>query len=230
MYCIKSVFSLAVENEIIAASPAENLKPQGKPAQRRQELSQEAFEAIREFIVGGRLEICWLLTLYGLRRSEIMGLRWSDFGEGIVFVQRGRVATSKNGETTATKSAKSRRPIPLTADMEAAYKRTRAVRQREVLALGGSWNDDDFVAVSEAMRPTVPAMYSRWWLQMLEELGLDRVSLHSARHGSVSRLLNRGMPPHQVMEWHGHSNLNQTMQYSHVGVDDLRAAVEAVAP
>ena len=40
VYCIKSVFSLAVENEIIAASPAENLKPQGKPAQRREELQK----------------------------------------------------------------------------------------------------------------------------------------------------------------------------------------------
>ncbi len=50
----------------------------------------------------------------------------------------------------------------------------------------------------------------------------------SCKYGT--RLLNAGVPIHQVQKWHGHANASQTLAYAHASVDDLRAAVAAVAP
>ena len=63
----------------------------------------------------------------------------------------------------------------------------------------------------------------------LARLDLEPITLHGARHGSVTRLLNAGVPIHQVQKWHGHANASETLAYAHASVDDLRAAVEAVA-
>ena len=231
LYCLRSIFRVAFEDGLIATNPATGLKAIGKPAQVREELSDEAARAIAEHVRGDRFEILWLLSLAGLHRSEAMGLRWSDFDPDAqtVSVQRGRTDLDPT-KTTAPKSAKSRRTLPLLPDMLAALRRTRKTRQAEVLAMGSSWSDDDLIAVTEALVPLRPERYSDEWVRMLVRLGLEPITLHGARHGSVTRLLNAGVPVHQVQAWHGHANASQTLAYAHASVDDLRAAVAAVAP
>ncbi len=231
LYCIRSVFVLALEDGLLATNPAVGLKAAGRPAEVRRELSDEAARAIAEHVHGSRIEILWHLSLAGLRRSEAMALRWSDFDldSRTVTVQRGRTAIEVGDSTTPPKSARSRRTLPLLADLSAALRRTRKIRQSEVLALGGSWDSEQLVAVDEALNPIRPELYSEWWGRMLASLGLEPITLHGARHGSVTRLLNAGVPVHQVQAWHGHANASQTLAYAHADVDDLRAAAEAAA-
>ncbi len=126
--------------------------------------------------------------------------------------------------------ARSLRTLPLLPDMLAALRRTRKTRQAEVLAMGSSWNEDDLIAVTEALVPLRPEVYSDQWVRMLAHLDLEPITLHGARHHSVTRLLNAGVPVHTVQQWHGHANAAQTLAYAHSSVDDLRAAAEAVAP
>ncbi len=231
LYCIRSVFALALEDGLLATNPAVGLKAAGKPAEVRRELSDDAARLIAEHVHGDRLEVLWHLSLAGLRRSEVMALRWSDFdlASGTVTVQAGRTAIEVGDSTTPPKSARSRRTLPLLADLSAALRRTRKIRQSEVLALGAPWDSEQLVAVDEALNPIRPELYSEWWGKMLASLGLEPITLHGARHGSVTRLLNAGVPVHQVQAWHGHANASQTLAYAHASVADLRAAAEAVA-
>lgn len=72
-------------------------------------------EQFRESVRGHRLYACWLLSCYGLRRSEVLGLRWSavDLDTGTLSVRRGRVAVGGEAVEGAPKSRRSRRDLPL---------------------------------------------------------------------------------------------------------------------
>ncbi|WP_232375020.1 site-specific integrase [Mycolicibacterium mengxianglii] len=96
-----------------------------------------------EHVRNDRLAACWLLILAGLRRSEILGLRWSDVDLDAVSVAQGRVVVA--GSCTVTgdaKSKRSRRALPMPDDVLAALKAIR-VRQAEVrLSLGTSYAEN----------------------------------------------------------------------------------------
>jgi integrase len=115
-----------------------------RPAIEHREMSTwtpQQVERFREHVRSDRLYACWLLTLAGWRRSEVLGLAWSavDFDAGTVSVAQGRVVVRGAGTTTgAPKSERSRRTLPMPADVMAAL-RTLNAQKRERLAFGPTW-------------------------------------------------------------------------------------------
>jgi hypothetical protein len=69
-------------------------------------------ETFRESVRTERLYACWLLSCYGARRSEVLGMRWTRFDESALKVRRGRVAIGKETEENWPKSRRSRRDLP----------------------------------------------------------------------------------------------------------------------
>ena len=78
----------------------------------------------RESVRDHRLFACWLLSMYGLRRSEVLGLRWGavDLDTGTLSVRRGRVAVGGEAVEGAPKSRRSRRDLPLPAEAAEALR------------------------------------------------------------------------------------------------------------
>ncbi len=74
----RSIFAQAVDDGLLIRNPAVRVEPSGTPAKTRQALSAADLARLRAHITGDRLHACWLLTLYGLRRSELLALRWED--------------------------------------------------------------------------------------------------------------------------------------------------------
>lgn len=179
----------------------------------------------REVAADDRLAACWLLSCYGLRRSEVLGLRWSavDLDTGTLYVRRSRVSVGSATAEGAPKSRRSRRDLPLPADVVAALRALKAVQQQESLALGLGWSDDRLVAVHEDTRPVRPELYTAWFHRLRDEAGLRRIKLHGLRNTSVSLMLDRGHPPHIVAAWHGHDPAVALSIYADVKADELRA-------
>ncbi len=75
-------------------------------------LTVDEVEAFRESVRDERLFACWLLSCYGLRRSEVLGLRWSQLDDHALRVRRGRVAVGSETEEGLPKSRRSRRDLP----------------------------------------------------------------------------------------------------------------------
>jgi len=116
-------------------------------------------ERFRAAVSDHRLFACWLLSMYGMRRSEVLGLRWSavDLDTGTLSVRRGRVAVGGEAVEGAPKSRRSRRDLPLPADVVAALRALRQRQRAEALALGVGWSDDRLVAVHEDSTPCGPS-------------------------------------------------------------------------
>jgi integrase len=158
-YTVQGMFELALDDELVRTNPARRVKPTGRDATVREELTAQDAALIQAHVEGGRLEVCWLLTLAGLRRSEALGLRWSDLTDTAVTIERGRTDIDPT-VTTPTKSNRGNRVIPLSPHIVAATKRTRAARKREVLALGRKCSESAYIAVDKALEPLRPDVYS----------------------------------------------------------------------
>jgi integrase len=126
-----------------------------------------------------RLFACWLLSCYGLRRSEVLGLRWTviDLETGLLLVRRGRVTVGTETVEGAPKSRRSRRDLPLPSDVVRALSALKTRQQSEAKALGARWTDDRLIAVSEGSTPLRPgdtSMNSNASAVQLPALGLIR--------------------------------------------------------
>lgn len=183
-------------------------------------------QQFREVARTHRLFACWLLSCYGMRRSEVLGLRWSavDLDTGTLLVRRGRVAVGSETVEGAPKSRRSRRDLPLPADVTEALRRLKTAQLREALALGVSWSDDRLVAVREDGEPLRPEWYSDEFHRIRIRAGLRRIKLHGLRNTSGTLMLDAGHPVHVVAAWHGHDPAVLLSIYADAKADELRAA------
>jgi integrase len=185
-------------------------------------------ETFRTSVRTERLHACWLLSCYGMRRSEVLGMRWTRFDDDALKVRRGRVAIGTETEENLPKSRRSRRDLPPPAELAAALRRLKAVQKAECLALGIPWTDDRLIAVHEDGAPVRPEWYSDEFQRLRERAGLRRITLKGLRNTSVSLMLASGIPVHIVAAWHGHDPAVSLSIYSEALPDDLRIAGASV--
>jgi integrase len=163
--------------------------------------------------------------MYGLRRSEVLGLRWSavDLDTGTLSVRRGRVAVGTETVEGGPKSRRSRRDLPLRTDVTEALRALRHRQRAEAMALGLGWSDDRLVAVREDGETVRPESYTDEFQRLPTRAGLPRIRLHGLRNTSVTLMLDQGHPPHIVAAWHGHDPAVALSIYADVKADELRA-------
>ena len=134
----------------------------------------------------------WYLALSGLRRGEIVGLRWADvdFDAGTISIVRTRVQAGAGSVVeNAPKTLSSSRTLPLDEGLVAVLKRSVRYAQ-DRLALGAAHADSSYVAVNEAGEPYTPDTLTRMWHKLAESAGVRPIRLHDTRHscGTALRL------------------------------------------
>jgi integrase len=192
-------------------------------------LNSSQVKALLSAACGERLEVLYVLAIYtGLRRSEILGLRWIDvdFGTETLSVQR---SLDTNGTFNPPKRNKSRHTIKLTGQAAEVLKRHRAGQNEERLRLGSLWEDHDLVFPNRVGKPmNADNLYHREYKPLLKKAGLSGFTFHSLRHTCATLLLSKNVNPKIVQEMLGHATISQTMDtYSHVmpGMGDVAADV-----
>lgn len=166
-----------------------------------------------EYVSGHRLEAAWRISLCGLRRSEVLGLRWSDIdlAAGLLTVRRSRTPRKGEiigGETTVVddpKRPKSFRTIPLPLGVLASVKAFKVLQQQERLRVGRTLGPDNYVVVDQLGTPIHPDTYSRWFKRVVAATGLPNISLHDARRTAATLLSTHyGVPADAAAAYLGH--------------------------
>jgi len=166
-------------------------------------------------------------SCYGLRRSEVCGLRWSDIDaqSTTLHIRQGRVTVIGGGSVVdEPKSQRSRRSLPMPTDLAEALYTLKATQKQEAFALGIPWSDDRLVAVREDGELVRPGWYSKEFHRLRQRAGLRRIKLHALRNTSVSLMLDQGQPVHIVASWRGHDPAVTLSIYADAKADELRAA------
>ncbi len=180
----------------------------------------------------------WLLATTGMRRGEVLGLRWSDvdLDAGSLRITRTLITTDvqRKGEPGMAwgtpKTAKGRRTVALDPATVSALRQHRARQLEERLALGAGYTDEDLVVCLVDGRPLHPKTLSYYFERETRRLGLPPIRLHDLRHTHATLALQAGVHPRVVQERLGHANVSITLDtYSHVDLDMQAAAAARVA-
>ena len=159
----------------------------------------------------------WLALLTGLRRGELLGLRWSDVEWAPPLL---RVRQKLDRETgrglveSAPKSRASKRAVALVAPAVAALKRHKAHQNAARLAAGERWQDRDLVFATQHGRPLdARNVLADSYYPLLERARLPRVRFHDLRHTTGSLLTDLGTPLTVVRDILGHSQVGVTAKH-----------------
>jgi len=169
----------------------------------------------------------WTLALYGLRRGEIAGLRWSnvDLKAKTVSVNENRVAVGNEIMTGTPKSKASTRTLPMPDEVVEVLQAARKRQLEERLAFGRGYGSGEYVASDETGQPYHPNLLTFRWARMLDGLGIERVRLHDARHSCATLMHLRQVPIAVIAAWLGHASAAFTLSvYAHSQDDALNAA------
>lgn len=186
------------------------------------EQAQQLLEAIR----GDVLEPAVILALcYGLRKSEALGLRWSDIDldSGELMVQNTVTRMKTLIEHEQTKSAASRRVLYLMPDTITYLRQLRQQQQSNRQFLGEAYAESDHVCVWPNGRPISPDYVSQHFRRVLSKAGLQPIRFHDLRHTAGSLLMNSGASVKQVQEFLGHEKASTTLDiYTHIDIEAKR--------
>lgn len=179
-------------------------------------------QEVRQFLAhvqGDRLYALWLLTATtGMRRAELLGLRWQDVDleAGHVSIRQTRVPVGSRAQSSEPKTAKGRRRIDLDAATVAALREHRRRQAEERLAWRPAYEDADLVFCRENGTGIDPSWLSKAFPSRARAAGNPRIRLHDLRHTWATLALEAGVHPKIVSERLGHSTVAFTLdRYSH---------------
>ena len=166
----------------------------------------------------------------GMRRGELLGLKWDDVDLKRGVLQIKRSLNPKGRAFNQPKSAKGRRRIGLTSKAVEALKRHRAVQNEERLRRGSLWQDHGLVFPSQAGTPmNADNFVKRSFKPLLKRTGLPQIAFHDLRHTFASLMLLNRERPKVVQEMIGHTQISTTLDtYSYVLPDMQDEAVKRV--
>lgn len=172
----------------------------------------------------------YLALFTGMRRSELLALRWQDVDLTLSQVHVSRTIHQLRDRSLifrSTKTAKGRRTIDLPPSATRVLSEHRETQNLERLMRGKPSKDEDLVFSQEDATPMRPNSITRAWVTLATRAGVKPIRLHDARHTHASLMLKQGIHPKIVQERLGHSTISITLDtYSHVAPGLQEAAAK----
>lgn len=179
-------------------------------------------EELRQFLrtaAGHRFfPLYWLTAMTGMRRNEVLGLKWPDIDvtKKRVNLNSGLVTVGFEIHQTRGKTKTARRSNDLDATTVAVLEAWRAYQAAEFAAVGID-GSDQWVFTNGDGDPLHPHAVYQAFRRIVANAGLQTLRFHDLRHTHVSLLIKEGIPVKVVSERLGHSNIAHTMQtYQHL--------------
>lgn len=231
---MSSMMRAALEAELIDANPVAAIRP---PRHERHELevpSAAELVALIEAAKGTTWEIPLLIAATtGLRRSEVLGLKWGDMDletgrfRVVRSLQRVRDENGSRIDFLGGKTERSRRQATLPVLTIERLRRWRVEQAARRLRLGPAWSDLDLVCDRGDGGPLDPDAFTKGFKRLAKQAELrPGVRLHDVRHGVATTMLAKGVHPAIASAVLGHASPAFTMKaYQHVldGMTDVAA-------
>ncbi len=237
---IRKALQYAFQTNLISSNPADRIqRPKIMPYSGSFYTEKEANQLL-EAVKGDPIEFGVMMALYyGLRRSEVVGLKWSaiDFEQKKITINHVVLSTSVDGQwqliaKDRAKNKSSRRSLPLIPLVEEYLLQMKA-KQEKNRALCGSCCCRDYLEyaylndIGEIVKPDFLTLHLSL---VLKKNNLRRIRFHDLRHSCASLLLANGISMKQIQEWLGHSNYSTTANiYAHLDSESKQVSANMIA-
>lgn len=230
---LRQVFRWGLRLELVQRSPMElvalpQLPKEKRTPRRRNVLSAEQLAQVVEEIRGTFLFLPVILSVTtGLRRGEVLGLRWQDVDlkSGRFNVTQALIQTRKTVQFGPPKTDDSARAIHLPDGLLPYLRQCRAEQADRRLALGPLYEENDLICCWEDGRWIRPDSASRAFRIAMQRLGLEHITFHGLRKTHSSLLAAAGEHPKVVSARLGHTKVDITMDlYTEISPEQDRAA------
>jgi integrase len=216
---LREALQQAVRWQLLARNPADAVEPP-RPSRKEMSVIDETQTAqLLEEISGTWIFVpCMLAIATGMRRGEILAVRWQDLDlEAGVIRARRSLQQAKGGLSFKDTKGKKGRAIKLPAFAVDLLRRHRVEQAKQRLQFGPAYDDEDLVCARLHGTPISPNELTAAFAAVIRESDLPRVRFHDLRHSHATQLLRQGIHPKVVSERLGHSNIAITLDvYSHV--------------
>ncbi|USK86177.1 tyrosine-type recombinase/integrase [Peribacillus asahii] len=216
---IKSSLDHAVNMELLPANPIVKIQlPKGT----KKEITVWKVDEIKQFLkvaINHRFYPAFHLAITtGMRRGEILGLRWKDVNleKGILYV---RQTLSRDGKyfLNGAKTEAGVRSIQLANASIVMLKKQKCIVAKEKLSCGPEYIDHDLVVCTTKGTPVIPSNLKKTYERLIKEADVPLIRFHDLRHTHATMLLAQDVHAKVISERLGHSNIQITLDtYSHI--------------
>lgn len=223
---LTAVFKQAIVDGLIRQNPVDAVTVRGKRncnfAEEELFLTEHEVADLLEYLsteYPKLLPIAFFGAYLGIRRSELLGLKWSsvDFQKRTITIENTVVKVKSVVEKQSTKTRNSHRQLPL---FENAYQCLMKVKQEQEeyrSFFGNTYKDSgNYIFTKEDGSCYDPDLLSKQFARATKKYGRPEISLHNLRHSCASMAINRGWDVKQLQYWLGHSDIQTTLNiYAH---------------
>ncbi|MEU3201925.1 tyrosine-type recombinase/integrase [Streptomyces sp. NPDC006996] len=230
---LKAALEHAVRDDDLPRNVARNVKTTAPRPRRFRPLTAAEARQFLQAARADRLHALYELALRtGLRKGELLGLRWEDLDldGGTASVRRSLQRTPSGGLTALpTKTLASERRIALPTECVHSLKSHRQRQEAEHKVAGVRWKDSGLIFVTPTGGPIDPANMTRRFGPFLDRAGLRRIRFHDLRHSTATLLLEQGVDLVVIKELLGHAHIGVTAGvYAHVRIRLQRQAIDTL--
>ena len=236
---IRKALQYAFKTGMITSNPADKIERPKKNEYIADFYSKQELERLFEVVKGDPVEFGVILAaFYGLRRSEIIGLKWDaiDFEKKTFTIRHIVTEANIDGKSVIvvkdrTKTKKSRRSLPLIQPFEELLLRLKAQQNDNRVLCGNAYNTEhsEYIYVNELGERIKPAYLTTHFPILLERHGMRRIRFHDLRHSCASLLHSNGVSMKEIQDWLGHSTISTTANiYTHLDFSSKIASANAI--
>ncbi len=219
---ISQALDMAVKNKLIPVNPCQFVTL--PPLQRYESTfynERQLADLFSALSGDPMLPLVKITALYGLRRSELLGLQWDsiDFERETMTIRHTVAKVTEVVAKDKTKNASSRRTFPLTPEAMEIFKYAKCQEAQNRLAFGREYQETPYVFKWPNGKPYSPDYISHRFNDLLKKHNLPHIRFHELRHSCASILIAIGWTLKDVQEWLGHSDIQMTANiYSHLDI------------
>lgn len=217
---LNQALDLAVKNGHIPNNPCQFVTiPQITPYESKYYTSDQIKKLFTVLQGDPMLPLIKITAIYGLRRSEVLGLQWSsiDLEAKTMLIRHTVVKVKQVVAKDKTKNISSHRIFPITDDTISIFRQLieQDLLNQEIFKL--DYISNDYVFTWPNGKPYSPDYITRRFSKLLKTHNLPHIRFHELRHSCASILLSMGWSLKDIQEWLGHSDIKMTANiYSHL--------------
>ena len=221
---MREALQSAVKLDLITKNVADQVERPKKEKYQAEFYNKDELKQLFEAVKGDPLELVIHITAcYGLRRSEVLGLKWSaiDFVNKMIKINHKVVMVKHKGiiGKNKMKNRTSNRTLPLIPHIEEMLINERQKQEENKKLYGNGYNKKylDYVCVNDIGELFKPDYLTQHFVIIQQKHNLKHIRFHDLRHSCASLMLANGTPMKQIQEWLGHSTFQTTADiYTHL--------------